>query len=71
MELTELEKQLLEELKEDQFILECGSTWTEYFLEDSSIGSKQARGVLSSLSQKGAIKMYNQDGESVIELIEK
>ena len=71
MELTELEKELLEELRNDQFILECGMTWTEFFLEDCSMGSKKARGVLSSLEQKGIIKIMKLEGGNAIELLEE
>lgn len=70
-ELTDLEKILLDDLRYDQFIMECGETWTKFFLEDCSLDTKKARGVLSSLEKKGIIKMKTVDHDSVIELLKK
>ena len=71
MNLTVLEEKLLKELEQDPMIDECGATWTDYFLEECSIPSSIARGVLSSLIKKRIIQMYIQGNESVIELVRK
>ena len=59
--LTELEEQLLQDILGDDFFSSIEPTnpiWTDHFLENStSIDSKKARGVLSSLSKKGFIEV--------------
>lgn len=60
IELTELESQLMLDIQKDNFYEEGVDSviWTDVFLDEtSSIESKKARGVLSSLVKKGLIEM--------------
>lgn len=57
-ELTEMERTILDDITHDNFYEdELDSViWADCFLDTTSIPAKQARGVLSSLVQKGIIK---------------
>ena len=58
LKLTDMEKQVLHDITEDEFY-ENGLDsviWADCFLDTTSIPSKQVRGVLSSLIQKGILK---------------
>ena len=60
IELTELESQLMLDIQKDNFYEEGVDSviWTDVFLDaTTSIESKKARGVLSSLVKKGLIEM--------------
>jgi len=65
--LTELEKQLLIDFTHDDFFENgIGSTlWVDYFLEGtSSAPGRIARGILSSLEQKGYLWIDEHESES-------
>ena len=55
--MTELERKMMNAIPEDDFFEDgLGSTlWTDCFIDCCGIDSKQARGVFSSLVQKGYI----------------
>ena len=57
-ELTEMERTILDDITRDCFYEdELDSViWADCFLDTTKIPAKQARGVLSSLVQKGIIK---------------
>lgn len=60
-ELTELESQAMADIPKNDFYEDGLDSvlWTDIYLESSSIPSKQLRGVLSSLSQKGLLSLYS------------
>ena len=73
IELTEMERQILDDITKDDFYEDGlhSVIWADCFLDTTSIPSKQARGVLGSLSKKEIIYPIEKGRDGCISFTEK